>query len=333
MAFAGTTPEGRRIFTVNLKTLEISPVTDRDSSGEIVAAKRRELLYFNGTEVYATHLDTRQTRKITELDPAWPRGGHLAVNADETLLMGFFAEGIAEYFKKPRSEWFIEIHKARLPNALYTIDIRTGETKIIHRENNWLGHVQFSPTDPKLVSFCHEGPWNLVDRIWTIRADGTDRQLVHRRTMENEIAGHEFWGSDGKRIWFDLQMPMGENFFLANVTLVDGKLTRYRLERDQWCIHYNISADGSMCCGDGGASSSVARAEDGKWIYLFRPRGEQLEVERLCGMADHDYRTEPNVRFTPDGRWVVFNSNINDSRQIHAVEVARAFPTTAKHGQ
>ena len=39
--------------------------------------------------------------------------------------------------------------------------------------------------------FCHEGPWHKVDRIWTIRTDGSDLKLVHQRTMAMEIAGHE----------------------------------------------------------------------------------------------------------------------------------------------
>ena len=30
--------------------------------------------------------------------------------------------------------------------------------------------------------YCHEGPWWKVDRIWTIRTDGTGNTLVHKRT-------------------------------------------------------------------------------------------------------------------------------------------------------
>ena len=55
--------------------------------------------------------------------------------------------------------------------------------------------------------FCHEGPWHLVDRIWTIRTDGSDLRLMHKRTMDMEIAGHEFFSADGKTIWYDLQTP------------------------------------------------------------------------------------------------------------------------------
>ncbi len=46
--------------------------------------------------------------------------------------------------------------------------------------------------------FCHEGPWNRVDRIWTIRTDGTGLTKIHTWTMNFEIAGHEFFSADGK---------------------------------------------------------------------------------------------------------------------------------------
>ncbi len=35
-------------------------------------------------------------------------------------------------------------------------------------------------------------------------------------------------------------------------------------------MHFNVSPDGTLFAGDGGDSEMVARAPDGKWIYLFR---------------------------------------------------------------
>jgi oligogalacturonide lyase len=65
----------------------------------------------------------------------------------------------------------------------------------------------------------------------------------------------------------------------------------------------------------------VAHAEDGRWIYLFRPEGDSLRPERLVNMRHHDYDTEPNVHFSPDGQWVIFRANFEGQSQIYAVEV------------
>ena len=159
---------------------------------------------------------------------------------------------------------------ARLPMAIYTLEIATGKLRIVYEANDWLNHVMMSPTDPGAHPLCHEGPWHKVDRIWTIRTDGSGRQLMHARTMDMEIAGHEFFSADGKTIWYDLQTPKSKVFWLAGVTR-SGKRTRYPVPREEWSVHFNISPDGKLFAGDGGGPNSVAAPGNGQWIYLFTP--------------------------------------------------------------
>jgi len=276
------------------------------------------------------------------------------VNADETLLAGTYIEGDGQPDNSPSQPEERQIHPldqprskgqmmeerlaAHLPMVLFVADTRTGAIATILKSTDWLNHLQFSPTDPNLLLFCHEGPWHKVDRIWTIHSDGSGLTKIHTRTMSMEIAGHEFWSSDGSSIWYDLQRPRGEVFWLAGYNVSTGERTWYHLERNEWSIHFNVSRDGRLFCGDGGDSGQVAHAPDGRWIYLFRPelitnRGMAdknfinpgiLHAERLVNMAKHDYRLEPNVRFTADEKWVIFRSNMFGPTFTFAVEVARA---------
>jgi oligogalacturonide lyase len=208
--------------------------------------------------------------------------------------------------------------------ALYTIAVGTGKVQKILEGNDWFNHVQFSPTDPTLLMFCHEGPWHKVDRIWTIRTDGTALRKVHTRSMPMEIAGHEFFSADGKTIWYDLQTPRGKEFWLAGVVLATGAKVRYRLKREHWSVHFNVSPDGKLFAGDGGGPRSVAAPGNGQWLYLYTPRKGDLDVERLVDLSKHDYRLEPNVTFTPDGKWIVFRSNMHGPSHVYAVEVKKA---------
>ena len=330
-----TTREG--LSTINLQTGVIEPVVAGRVSHVIVGKKSRQVFYLLGDTVYATDLDTRATRPIVKM-PELRSGSGLTVNADETMLGGSYVEGGQSFARPatastspgtptdnyPGKETMMQRRlAARLPMALYTIQIKTGEVKAFYHSTDWLNHVQFSPTDPTLMMFCHEGPWHKVDRIWTIRADGTDLRKIHTRTMEMEIAGHEFWNPDGKIIWYDLQTPKGQEFWLAGLVLATGEKLRYRLERDQWSVHFNVSPDGKLFAGDGGGPQMVARAKDGQWIYLFRPERGILRWERLVNMAKHDYGLEPNVSFTPDGKWIVFRSNMHGPTQVYAVEVRK----------
>jgi len=121
-------------------------------------------------------------------------------------------------------------------------------------------------------------------------------------------------------------------------------------------VHYNISPDGTLLAGDGGGPGSVAnqspyrerldRSGNGQWIYLFRtnevPKADPpdhadttgdgdkhaqvgtLRAERLVDLSNHDYDLEPNAIFTPDGKWIVFRSNMHGPSHVYMVEVARA---------
>ncbi|MCH5718347.1 oligogalacturonate lyase family protein [Niabella hibiscisoli] len=111
-----------------------------------------------------------------------------------------------------KSSYFNLIYEAKLPRTLFTIDINTGKLNKIFTDSAWLNHIQFSPTEPSLLMFCHEGPWHKVDRIWTIDVNSRETKLIHKRTMPMEIAGHEWLSKDGRYIWFDLQQPRGATF-------------------------------------------------------------------------------------------------------------------------
>ncbi|HEV8484567.1 MAG TPA: oligogalacturonate lyase family protein [Blastocatellia bacterium] len=371
-------PDGQKLViitskglsTVNLKTREIEQIVEGRVGVIVTGRKSGEVFYTkrvnNETIIYATHLDNHKTREIGKL----PRGSVSSLNADETLLLGVYTEGnlpggaprapdVTPASTSPQQPMigpdgkpltFAEQKEVRLntrleqriPMAMFTINTRTAEMKIIHRSTDWLNHLQFSPTDPALIMFCHEGPWHKVDRIWTIHTDGNGLTKIHTRTMNMEIAGHEFFSDDGRIIWYDLQTPRGEDFWLAGYEIATGQRTWYHLQRDEWSVHFNVSRDGSLFAGDGGDDEMVAHAKDGKWIYLFRPEGIPdvagikapnskdlvkpgfFKSERLVNMGKHNYQLEPNVTFTQDMKWVVFRSNMFGPTHVFAVEIERA---------
>uniref|UniRef100_Q01Z95 Oligogalacturonate lyase domain-containing protein n=1 Tax=Solibacter usitatus (strain Ellin6076) TaxID=234267 RepID=Q01Z95_SOLUE len=353
-----TTPEG--ISVLNLETHAAKPVVKGPAQVIVTGHKTNSVFYRKGTEIFATNVDTLETRRIAQL----PRRGSVAtVNADETLLGGTYIEGDGQDFagRNPppgqsapaaaggqihpleqalnKGQMMEQRLAAHLPMAMFTINTATGEVKVIHRATDWLNHLEFSPTDPNLLMFCHEGPWHKVDRIWTIRTDNGEIKQIHHRTMAGEIFGHEFWSHDGKTIWYDLQTPRGEDFWLAGYNVETAERTWYHLQRDEWSIHFNVTLDGKLFCGDGGDPGQVAKARNGQWIYLFHPKkivfqGELNEkdfvqpgvfqAEKLVNMSKHNYRLEPNVSFTPDQKWVVFRSNMFGATYAFAVEVEKS---------
>jgi oligogalacturonide lyase len=355
------------IAVVDLKTLGDKPPKTEivvKEAGAIAMARKSREVYFvkrgKGGAVYAANVDTLAVREVKNA-----RGGN--INADETFSVSTLAATDPDG-KTPRPEprkllpqrermFGDKLLKkipltaeeeasaakeqklaARLANptcqAFRFTDLKTGEAKPVGYQYAWLNHLQFSPTDPNLLLYCHEGTWHEIDRVWIIRTDGTGQRLLHKRTQDMEIAGHEFWSADGKTVWFDLQTPRSQEFWLAGVNLETGAKTRYRIERDHWSIHYNISRDGKLLAGDGGDPGQVAFAKDGRWIYAFTPEKTgppsndwaegTFKVERLVNMSKHEYKTEPNVTITPDGKWVVFRSNMHGPTHVYAAEVKKS---------
>lgn len=311
--------------------------------------------------IHAVHVDTKKVRRLARIEA----GGISGANADDTLLLGQVAYGArplqpkdaasvekfgqAEYaalgpdgkplnFARAKGVRMLERWAARVPAELFTIDIGTGARKVLYRTEEWIGHAQFSPVDAGLIRFCMEGPWHRVDRIRLIRADGTGLRSVHTRTMNMEIWGHEFFSHDGKWLWYDLQTPRGQVFWVAGLELATGRRVWKRVERNDWGVHFNIAPDNRTFASDGGDLDMVAHAPDGKWISLLRADTivdadlasydeklvtiEKFTSTRLVDMAAHDYRLEPNLRFTPDGKWLVFASNMHGANHVYAVEAA-----------
>jgi oligogalacturonide lyase len=127
--------------------------------------------------------------------------------------------------------------------------------------------------------------------------------------MDMEIAGHEFFSQDGKTIWYDLQTPKSKVFWLAGHVIATGQKIRYKVgARALVGSFQRVLVMVDYLRGMVVDPESVAAPGNGQWIYLFTPQGDQLKVERLVNLANHSYRLEPNVTFTPDDKWIVFRS-------------------------
>lgn len=369
--FNAYTPDGKEmvyttqtgISVLNLETLQTREVVKGIKRAIVVGSKTPTIYYSKPTSdpyfstLWCTNIDTGETRKLADL----PRRATVyTINADETLGAGDFIEGDANaggaYDGTPRtvqsrmgqanlgepankSELMTKRFNAKLPMSVFTIDLRTGKiTYLLRHVTDWIDHEQFSPADPTLLLYAHEGHWQLVDRIWTIRTDGTRNQLMHRRTMKMEIDGHEWWDHDGETIWYQLHMPFHapDSSYVAGVNVLSGERTWYHYSRDADSIHHNSSPDGKLFCGDGNGQNP--------WIVLCRPTpvpdentlGSNLinsgyfKVERLVNMSKtaihgaQNYRLEPNPSFTPDMKYIVFRANIFGPDYPFAVEVAKA---------
>jgi len=371
--FDAYTPDGRQmvysssagIGMIDLATLKTRPLVPNGTSdtpgqprvGRVLGVGHKTgAVYFTRTspaglsEVYSADSATGAVHKLVTLPP---RATVVTINADETLASGTYEIGdhTAEDYGNNRGtaippgqpngkgQMMARRLAAHIPMVLFVIDLHTGKVTELLHSTDWINHMLFSPVDPTLLMYCHEGPWQLVDRIWLIRTDGTQNTLVHKRTMFMEISGHEFWSRDGKSIWYDWQLPKGRTYFLASYNVETHHRTAYGLTPNQWSIHFNGSNDPTIFAGDGGDSGQVTQAPDGTWVELYHtdisgrrdgvnsPDLVQPGVllnEHLVNMANQNYKSEPNERFSPDDKRIFFTSNMLGPSYVFSVDVAKA---------
>lgn len=317
----------KQLYSINLATKKTRQLTFHASpmSGEIVSESTATIFYQVKDSVFSVHCATKKIN-LVYVFPGDFKASITTVNADGTLLAGSRATDAEKAILKNnpnKSDFFNLIYEAKLPKTLFTIDIKTGKLNKVFTDSAWLNHVQFSSVDPALLMFCHEGPWHKLNRLWTIDVNTKKITQIHHRTITNEIWGHEWFGKSGKTIWFDLQQPKGETFFVSGYDVATGKEIKYSLQRNEWSVHYNSNNDETLFAGDGGHPGAVARAPDGQWIYLFTPGGEKFLSEKLVNMKHHQYKLEPNVHFSPDGKWIIFRANFEGEANVYAVEIKR----------
>ena len=364
-----TSPQG--IHVLNLATFKTRLIVSGLLVNDVIVGTRtRRVFFVKGGQEYVCEIDTGQ---VTRINPARiPIKSHFqSVNADETLLVGTSIELRAQDFNDFYYKALREAHEqneanpvnppdnddarekakkmrldAHVPESMFTVNLQTGEVRTILKGTDWVDNVQFSPTDPNLILYENDGPYmdTGVDRIWTIHADGSQKQLIHRRATPDEITTREFWSRDGKTIWYELHKPMpnkpaSTDQYLMGYDVATGKRGYYHLDEPEYSVNYDAANDGSLFCGAGHPTKTArgkAPTDDpitksGEWIEVLHPilnngdigtstqDANSFRRERLVNMSHYHYNiVEAGVRFSPDNRLVIFTSIVYDTPNLYA---------------
>jgi oligogalacturonide lyase len=336
--------------------------------------------------VRVVDIDTGQATLVSKSQYP-PVSDLLSVNADETLLVGTTIDPhdvlkVLDFKSKAAQEVHEQVKanpanlpsrdeeeqnakrmrlEAHVPEEMFTFNLQTGEVRTILKGTDWLNKVQFSPTDPDLILYKHEAPYanTEVDRIWTIRADGTQNQMLHQRAIPGEIVTHEFWSHDGKTIWYELQKPIAKqpastDHYLVGYDVATGKRRYFHMDELEYSINYDAASNDSLFCGSGQQSKPTHGSEpidsqlsrNGEWIEVLHPilsngdiganmqNANSFRRERLVNIFNnHTNYAHPRfvseVRFSPDNRLVIFTTDALSTPEksghtptyVYAVEV------------
>lgn len=232
----------------------------------------------------------------------------------------------------PLSTWqkFNEMFHQQPRCRLFTVDLATGERKVILEQRGWLGHPQYRPFDDNTVAYCHEGPHDLIDaRMWFIDEDGTNRRCG-KEHQQGESCTHEFWVPDGSAmiyVSYKHDAPERWIYSLDPVTLENRLLTAM-----PQCSHLMSNFNGTLIVGDGcgkasgDSSASNAMLTGDPYLHLF-----DLKTGTTRPIARHDsswgvYKdsrqvTHPHPSFTPDEKQVLFSCDAEGEPALYLADL------------
>lgn len=266
---------------------------------------------------------------VYEVPDGWVGYGTWVPNSACTKVVGI---EIADSDYMPLTDWkkFAEMYHRNPHCRLISIDLNTGERKVISDQNTWLGHPIYRPFDDSTVAFCHEGPHDLVTtRMWMVNEDGTHVRKVHEQAP-GESCTHEFWVPDGSRMIFVSYLRGESDRWICSVE-PDGAESS-RVMQMPPCSHIMSNYDGTMLVGDGSdtpvdvANADGHELENDPYLYVFDLT--RKETRKLCR---HDTSWEvldgsrqvnhPHPSFTPDEKQVMFGSDKDGSPAIYLADL------------
>lgn len=306
------------LFGLDLASGEIEQITDLEPVPlprelEFVRAcknpAREEAYFWHDFSLMAVDLVSKTTRTLAEINPRWCIS-QTNVSADGRYVYFGTWEDLSSRFEVDLLRGYVgfaETWEARPLSQVVRVPVDGGLEEVVFEERYWIGHVNTSPTQPHLLTFCHEGPWDRVDhRIWGLDASG-GRVWKLRPTKPGEVVGHEYWYADGLRVGYHGAIAGGRRI-LGRIDWDNGNPLEADFAGETGHIFSNNE---SLVVGDGNGMIRVWKW-DGK-RYL----GPRLLCRHDSAMQIQ--QTHPHPRISPDGTYVIYTSDRTGYGNVYMV--------------
>ncbi len=309
LLFAADREDATNLCGLNLQTGETDQLTfflpdepAPDLLHMCVSGARQEAVFWRGKTLYALDLQSLEERPLWTL-PHKRNTGMVNVTADGRYALFCMSEDLSDRIRLDLLHGYVgfaEMFAAKPFCQIMRIPMDgSGKAEAIHEGRVWMGHLNTSPTQEAHATFCHEGPWELVDnRMWALRTDTGETWALRPRKEAGERIGHEYWFADGERVGY--HGAAGERSFLGSVRFDGGDEVEGAFPHHTTHVHSN---DKSLAVGDGSVNGDIMLW---RWLQGAYEAPRVLCAHR-CSMHMQELHVHP--RLSPDGRYVLFTSD------------------------
>ncbi|NKB65952.1 MAG: oligogalacturonide lyase [Candidatus Latescibacteria bacterium] len=275
-------------------------------------SQRSEAYFWYGLELMALDLETLQQRVLYTMPTGWDVS-MINCSADGRHLYASLSEDMSDRFRVDYMRGYVgfrETWAAKPQSRIVQVAVDGGAVRTVWEEQYWIGHVNTSPTQSDILTFCHEGPWKDVDnRIWGLEI-ASGRVWTIRAREEDESVGHEYWHADGVRVGYHGRHPDGRQF-LGHTRYDDSDRVEVSFPGQTGHIHSN---DPQLIVGDGG-----------RVVRLWQWNGSGYEGPRVLCRHDSSMKIQQlhvHPRFSLDGGQVLFTSDVSGYGDVYLAQVA-----------
>ena len=302
------------------ESIENERVFDNRPQGAYSEANEKYYYWWqNG--LYELDVDSTEERLIYQAPSDKVLGIHAITSADGKYICNM----MRPHYDDPEPEIsypyskFPGLFPLRPRTQIIRVDVQSGEMAVIHEDDRFMTHVNLSPTQPDILTFCHEGPWHLVEqRIWGLNIDSGKVWKIRPQEDGQFAIGHEYWFADGERIGYHGHPRSGKgDHVFGHIKWDNSEHTEVRFPFHSWHFH---SINEELIVGDGTATRQAANQP---FIQLFKFNGENYTGPKILAMHRSTFNHQHahcHPRFTPDGKAVLYSSDLTGYANMYLVE-------------
>ena len=275
---------------------------------------REEAYFWANRVLLAVNLETCAVRELYRAPDGFTTSMTNAT-ADGRYVMSALVEDLSHRFRVNMDHGYIgfqEYWEAHPLSRVIRVSVDTGQADVMWEERSWIGHINTSPTQPHLLTFCHEGPWHLVDnRIWALDMT-TGRAWKVRPTAADEQVGHEYWFKDGLHIGYHGRR--GDQTIYGSIRYDNTEQVEAPFPvKHSW--HFSSNAL-DLIVGDSNAEEP--------YLLLWRFSAGRFEGPRFLAYHRGSFHVQivhVHPAFSPDGRQVLYTADPDGYGQVYLVDV------------
>lgn len=327
------------LFTLELETGTALQATQGEAikmghgAHAMIAPDGKRAYYYSNEMLKEVDLETLESKELMRIPYSYNfhslsmtndcRYLAFSVVEEVPLLTAGFANPLSEAAPGARERFFKE------PSSLvirYDTKLHTAET--VYGGHYRITHTSLKPDDGDRLLFCHDGPWHLVQRMWTARVSTDEVKPLFIQMHNLEGVVHEFFTPSGRigaqySFRYKPDMPF---FQFADIYLdFDGANQERYYYPYLRPNHVSINREETLGVGDC-AMLSADMENSQRYLSLieYNKADHRAEMALLC-CHDTSGRKSAHVHpvFTPDGTHIVYSSDKEGSLNIYMVEVDR----------